>query len=120
MVGSIFFCVTLYLLGVNALVLVAIGRLARLETLDVSWNNLQKLPGELGGCSALRELRCDSNNLRTLPRQLCGLHFLKSISACDNKLLALPLGKKEKKKCRVFLPFSLTTMVFLRDCSPGT
>ncbi len=80
--------------NVHVLVLVELGDLRELETLDVSMNLLRTLPERLHQCVSLQCLTADRNLLHCLPRQLCLLPSLSELSMAANRLTSLPLGER--------------------------
>lgn len=86
--------------NVYVLVLVELGDLRELETLDVSMNLLRTLPERLHQCLSLQCLTADRNLLHYLPRQLCLLPDLNELSMAANCLTSLPLGEKIWQCCQ--------------------
>lgn len=72
-----------------------IGLLEKLETLEVSMNQLRSLPHQLHGCASLQTLTADHNLLGHVPRQLCFLSRLNQLSMAANHLNFLPLGQSK-------------------------
>lgn len=70
-----------------------VGLLRQLETLDVSMNQLRRLPAQLHGCASLQSLTADHNLLGHVPRQLCWLRRLNQLSMAANRLSSLPPGQ---------------------------
>ena len=72
-----------------------IGRLGKLERLDVSENELEALPAAIKGCVLLTSLDASDNALKALPVELGHLVNLKELLVYKNKISAVPeeLGK---------------------------
>mmetsp|Transcript_21808 Transcript_21808/g.65365 ORF Transcript_21808/g.65365 Transcript_21808/m.65365 type:complete len:386 (-) Transcript_21808:65-1222(-) len=105
----------------------AVGRLARLVSLDVSENSLTELP-DLGALTALEGLDCSENHLTALPESIGALAKLKKLSAFKNQFKALPdgLGKcASLEELNVYnnkltkLPESLAALAGLTDVNVG-
>lgn len=84
-----FVCVCLRLF----IIIIELGDLKELETLDVSMNLLRTLPEQLHQCVSLQCLTVDRNLLQCLPRQLCQLPDLNELSIAANCLRSLPVGE---------------------------
>ncbi|XP_010871085.1 volume-regulated anion channel subunit LRRC8C [Esox lucius] len=67
-----------------------ISKLKSLETLDISWNKLWKLPSRLFYCTKLRHLDLSHNQLASLPSEVGILQSLQFFSAAFNCLEQLP------------------------------
>lgn len=67
-----------------------ISKLHTLETLDVSWNKLRKLPLRMFYCTKLRHLDVSHNQLTSLPPEVGILQGLQFFSAAFNSLETLP------------------------------
>lgn len=72
---------------------VEVGDLKELQTLDISTNRLLALPERLHLCLSLQYLTVDRNRLWCVPRHLCQLPSLNELSMAGNRLAFLPLGK---------------------------
>lgn len=84
----------LILTYVNASFLVVeVGDLRELQTLDISTNRLITLPERLHMCLSLQYLTADRNHLWYVPRHLCQLPSLNELSMAGNRLAFLPLGE---------------------------
>jgi CCR4-NOT transcription complex subunit 6 len=81
------FLINLYL-NHNALTSVPpeISRLRHLELLDLSGNNLQTLPSEMGMLTKLRELYLFDNHIAIIPPELGTLHQLQTLGIEGNPL----------------------------------
>lgn len=89
------------------ILVVEVGDLKELQTLDISTNRLLTLPERLHLCLSLQYLAADRNRLWCVPRHLCQLPSLNELSMAGNRLAFLPLGKwarfcanAKKKKAR--------------------
>ena len=73
----------------------SIGRLSKLDRLDVSENQLEALPAAIKGCALLTSLDANDNALKTLPAELGELSNLKELLVYKNSISAVPeeLGK---------------------------
>lgn len=67
-----------------------ISKLHSLETLDISWNKIRKLPSRLFYCTKLRHLDVSHNQLTSLPPEVGILQGLQFFSAAFNSLESLP------------------------------
>ncbi len=67
-----------------------IGKLTRLEHLDVSSNALTELPVEIGALQSLRVLNLYNNRLHALPDAMAGLTHLERLNLSNNPWDALP------------------------------
>lgn len=72
---------------------VEVGDLKELQTLDISSNRLLALPERLHLCLSLQYLTVDRNWLCCVPRHLCQLPSLNELSMAGNHLASLPIGK---------------------------
>ena len=70
------------LLGNNALIDLppAIGKLTRLFSLDLQYNQIETLPAEIGALQALHMLKLRGNKLPLLPPEMACLSSLQSVS----------------------------------------
>ena len=68
----------------------SIGKLKELEFLYLDDNKLTKLPDSIGNLKNLTEIYCDSNNLTTLPESIGNLRKLSMIDLHGNRLTSLP------------------------------
>ena len=62
------------------------GNLTRLVTFDMSYNQLELIPEEIGACTQLTTLDLQHNKLRTLPESLGQLKSLSRIGLRYNRL----------------------------------
>ena len=67
-----------------------VSKLQFLETLDVSWNKLQKLPSRLFYCTKLKHLDVSHTQITVLPSEVNILQGLQFFSAAFNSLEVLP------------------------------
>ncbi|KAG1934203.1 volume-regulated anion channel subunit LRRC8C isoform X1 [Pimephales promelas] len=67
-----------------------VSKLRALETLDVSWNKIHKLPLRLCYCTKLRHLDLSHNQLTSLPLEIGVLQCLQFFSVAFNSLESLP------------------------------
>lgn len=75
------------------ILVVEVGDLKELQTLDISTNRLLALPERLHLCLSLQYLTVDRNRLWCVPRHLCQLPSLNELSMAGNRLASLPVGK---------------------------
>lgn len=75
------------------ILVVEVGDLKELQTLDISTNRLLALPERLHLCLSLQYLTVDRNRLWCVPRHLCQLPSLNELSMAGNHLASLPVGK---------------------------
>ncbi|XP_023384755.1 leucine-rich repeat-containing protein 28 isoform X3 [Pteropus vampyrus] len=73
------------------ILVVEVGDLKELQTLDISTNRLLTLPERLHLCLSLQYLAADRNRLWSVPRHLCQLPSLNELSMAGNRLAFLPL-----------------------------
>ncbi|KAJ8797790.1 hypothetical protein J1605_016992 [Eschrichtius robustus] len=73
------------------ILVVEVGDLKELQTLDISTNRLLTLPERLHLCLSLQYLTVDRNRLWCVPRHLCQLPSLNELSMAGNRLAFLPL-----------------------------
>ena len=73
------------------ILVVEVGDLKELQTLDISTNRLLTLPERLHLCLSLQYLTVDRNRLCCVPRHLCQLPSLNELSMAGNRLAFLPL-----------------------------
>ncbi|XP_034544487.1 volume-regulated anion channel subunit LRRC8C [Notolabrus celidotus] len=85
-----------------------ISKLHTLETFDVSWNKLRKLPSRLFHCTTIRHLDVSHNQLTSLPLEIGILQSLQFFSAAFNSLETLP---EELFSCK-----RLKTLVLGNNC----
>ncbi len=64
-----------------------IGQLSSLKELDLNNNYLEKLPPEIGKLVNLRKINLDFNSIETIPPQIKNLENLKSFNLANNKTL---------------------------------
>lgn len=69
----------------------AIAQLNQLELLDLSCNDLESLPEEIGNVRSLTHLLLDNNLLSSLPSSITKLTNLKSLNISFNKIEVLPI-----------------------------
>ncbi|XP_029948516.1 volume-regulated anion channel subunit LRRC8C [Salarias fasciatus] len=67
-----------------------ISKLHALETLDISWNKIWKLPSRLFYCTKLRHLDLSHNQITNLPPEIGILQGLQFFSAAFNSIETLP------------------------------
>jgi Leucine-rich repeat (LRR) protein len=77
----------------------AIGRLPKLNSLDVSENQLTDLPVSMKAMSSLRALNASFNRLGQLPDAIAELPRLCDVDASSNVLTALPVSWGNKSSC---------------------
>lgn len=73
-----------------ALPAAAVGQLRNLRVLDVSDNQLQSLPAELGNLNELNTINVSCNRLKILPADLCTCPKLAVLNASHNELSSFP------------------------------
>ncbi|XP_051985511.1 volume-regulated anion channel subunit LRRC8E [Xyrauchen texanus] len=67
-----------------------VSKLRALETLDMSWNKIRRLPARLCYCTKLRHLDLSHNQLTSLPSEIGILQCLQFLSVAYNSLESLP------------------------------
>ncbi|KAL6069141.1 Myotubularin-like phosphatase domain [Balamuthia mandrillaris] len=67
-----------------------IGQFTSLQRLCLSFNNLERLPHELGNCKTLLTLDLRGNQIVEFPASLCSLPKLKRITFSSNRLQSIP------------------------------
>jgi Leucine-rich repeat (LRR) protein len=72
-----------------------------LEFLDLSFNQLDKLPAALGRLRRLKILRISDNQISVIPDKFTGMRSLEELDASNNKLTALPLAIGKLRKLKV-------------------
>ncbi|KAK0138042.1 Volume-regulated anion channel subunit LRRC8E [Merluccius polli] len=80
-----------------------ISKLQFLETFDVSWNKLQKLPSRLFYCTKLKHLDVSHNQITSLPPEVGILQGLQFFSAAFNSLEILPEEMFSCKKLKTLV-----------------
>ncbi|CAM9354279.1 unnamed protein product, partial [Discosporangium mesarthrocarpum] len=68
-----------------------LGDLDLLKELDVSCNKLEALPPETGKCKRLRKLKANGNYITMVPEQLGDCLLLEEITLSENKLQEVPV-----------------------------
>ena len=68
-----------------------IGKLSKLQILEICFNGLTALPAEIGQLSNLQTLNLWGNQLASLPAEIGKLGNLRILNLWDNELTALPL-----------------------------
>lgn len=93
-----------------------------LQVLDLSRNQIGKLPEQIGILASLVTLRANSNHLDAVPDQICDLANLEELSLGGNRLKQLPadIGRLTKLRTCILdhnyissLPESLTNLTLL-------
>jgi Leucine-rich repeat (LRR) protein len=81
----------------------------------VAGNQLEALPEEIGGLSALQKLAAFGNHLRTLPQGLGGLAAVREVWLQGNQLTALPaaIGQLTVRPGSVWTAMRLTICALL-------
>ena len=80
-----------------------ISKLQFLESFDVSWNKLQKLPSRLFYCTKLKHLDVSHNQITSLPSEVGILQGLQFFSAAFNSLEILPEEMFSCKKLKTLV-----------------
>ena len=70
----------------------ALSEWTNMEYLNLGCNRLLEIPDEIGRMRSLRVLRVSDNSLRQLPSTLCRLNKLQTLTLSKNRLVALPFG----------------------------
>jgi hypothetical protein len=73
----------------------------RIEFLDISFNQIYQLPGEIAQLKRLKYFRCTDNRLQELPAGISDLTLLEELNLEGNKLKSLPEKLYKLKKLRV-------------------
>ncbi|KAE8300046.1 Volume-regulated anion channel subunit LRRC8E Leucine-rich repeat-containing protein 8E [Larimichthys crocea] len=87
------------------------SKLHSLETLDVSWNKIRKLPSRMFYCTKLRHLDVSHNQLTSISSEVGILQGLQFFSAAFNTLETLP---EELFSCK-----RLKTLLLGNNCLPA-
>ena len=67
-----------------------LGNLTELERLDLSYNDIESLPGSIENLQRLKILHLNGNNLKELPDELVAIRQLEDIQLHRNSLTTLP------------------------------
>ena len=70
----------------------ALSEWTNMEYLNLGCNRLLEIPDEVERMSSLRVLRLSDNSLRQLPSAICRLYKLQTLTLSKNRLVALPFG----------------------------
>ena len=70
----------------------SLGKLPCLESLNLSWNSIRKLPADLSGLQQLQVLDVSNNEIRRLPESLSQVKVLEVFKASHNEIVELPLS----------------------------
>ncbi|MBD3344273.1 MAG: hypothetical protein GF401_04335, partial [Chitinivibrionales bacterium] len=90
-IGSLTSLQTLNLEGNDLTYLpVAVGKLSKLVSLDISRNNIVEIPEEIGVCTALYDLNLSENQLVNLPLAISKLQRLSSLNISGNRISVFP------------------------------
>lgn len=92
-----------------------IGDLAKLTHLNLPFNQLNRLPDSLGELQSLIYLSLDSNKFSRLPDTICNLRNLKNLSLDKNVLTDIPIGIERLKTLRT-LSMSGNSLTMLPEC----
>lgn len=95
---------------ISALPVSVIG-LSKLQTLDLSQNQLAELDGGVSYCVGLVELILDDNMLSELPEELARLPALKTISLAHNRIAAQNRDGKQSIPAAIFVQTPLQKLV---------
>jgi Leucine-rich repeat (LRR) protein len=82
-----------------------IQRMKNLETLNLNYNRIEKLPSEIGDLENLEKLGLSNNNLQNLPESISELEKLNTLSIMNNPYLEkLPKNLCERwRKKEIFI-----------------
>lgn len=92
----------------------SIGDLTRLESLNISLNELEKLPESIGKLSNLTQLLAFNNKLESLPDSFCQLSNLTRLDLIDNRFSEIPCSINQLVKL-AYLDMSGNRVVHLPD-----
>ena len=87
-----------------------IGMNTRLETLELSTNQLSSLPPSISSLKFLKTVDLSNNWFKTFPIQLCHLKSLNSLDLSSNKLTSLP---DEVCVCMFIIKFIFPFMFYI-------
>lgn len=73
----------------------------RVDRLNLAFNNIRELNGDISLCGRLRFLNLARNSLSQLPGSLCTLSALETLNVSHNDLRSLPEGMHRLKKLRI-------------------
>ncbi|CAM9431572.1 unnamed protein product [Laminaria digitata] len=78
-----------------------LGDLVLLKELDASCNKLEALPPEIGKCSRLRKLRANGNYMEAIPKEVGHCALLEELILSENRLQEIPETLAGLKALRV-------------------
>ncbi|CAN0401700.1 unnamed protein product [Pylaiella littoralis] len=78
-----------------------LGDLVLLKELDVSCNKLETLPLEVGKCIRLRKLRANGNHMEEIPTELGHCSLLEELVLSENKIQEVPESLAHLKALRI-------------------
>jgi len=87
--------------------IVGISIFKNLKSIDLIYNQIEKLPSEIGKLQNLEELFLSYNEIKKLPSEIGKLKNLKKLNLSDNKIEKLPkeIGELKKLK-RLYLSYN--------------
>lgn len=67
-----------------------LGKLHLLRDIDASTNRIEEIPKEIGMCARIKRLKLNGNRLKTIPKEISGCRLLEEFILSENDLVRLP------------------------------